>query len=276
MSSATVVNESLKGENSPLAEKMMNVYSSREDVFQALQHVQDIWSVRKIEQILDWTHSYTGLPWWATIVLCTLGLRSLTTPFNVLLLRNTLRMKLIRADLDRCSEIIKNSNSTDLEKQEASVRFMKLLQDGKCHPLGNWIIPVCFPPLILSVFGAMNNKCLTDTSLAYEGALWFPNLMDVDQTGTLYVLSGLTWLWNVEIAGGSIYLRSGKIRMVTRVIALGSIPIVSTMPAGIMIFWITSNLWEITRVHTLRSEAVRKYFGIPLESQLPPIPIGYW
>ncbi len=140
----------------------------------------------------------------------------------------------------------------------------------------NYIIPIAFPPVILSVFGAIHNMCLANPEFAHGGTLWFTNLMDTDHSQVLYVLSSLTWLWNVEIAAGSLYLKDGKIRVVTRVIALASIPIVSTMPCGVMVFWVTSNLWEITRVHILRNEKLRKLLRIPLQSELPPVKVGYW
>jgi membrane protein insertase Oxa1/YidC/SpoIIIJ len=185
-------------------------------------------------------------------------------------------MKLIREDVSKLDFIMNDQNNTDEEKLKAAQDLKNLFKEKDCHPMRNWIIPIAFPPVILSVFGAIHNMCLANPEFAQGGTLWFTNMMAIDYTFVLYVASSLTWLWNVEIAGGSLYLKDGKIRMATRVIALGSIPIVSTMPCGVMIFWITSNLWEITRVKILRRENIRKKLGIPLESQLPPVQIGYW
>ncbi len=42
--------------------------------------------------LLEWLHAATGLPWWATIVATTLGVRALFLPAAVHVLRNTSRM----------------------------------------------------------------------------------------------------------------------------------------------------------------------------------------
>eukprot|EP00475_Leptophrys_vorax_P019633 TRINITY_DN2691_c2_g1_i1.p1 TRINITY_DN2691_c2_g1~~TRINITY_DN2691_c2_g1_i1.p1 ORF type:complete len:422 (-),score=89.02 TRINITY_DN2691_c2_g1_i1:647-1912(-) len=257
------------------AEKLNGIYDPQW-VPEVLHHIQNFWSVRQVESLLYSLHETTGLPWWGTIIAFTLALRTFTTGFNVLLLRNTLRMKVIRSDIESINQILVDPDTSEQEKVVASQKLMDLLKEKGCHPLNNWIIPFLFPPLILSVFGAMHNLCLAEPEFATGGALWFTNMMDVDQSYVLYVASSLTWLWNVEIAGGSLYLKDGRVRMVTRVIALGSIPVVATMPCGVMIFWITSNLWEITRVNVLRNEKLRKALGIPLESELPKMVVGYW
>jgi membrane protein insertase Oxa1/YidC/SpoIIIJ len=257
------------------AEKLQGLYEP-EVIPEVLHHIQNFWSVKQVESLLYQLNEATGLPWWATIIAFTLCLRTFTTGFNVLLLRNTLRMKVIRSDIEEINQKLTDPETPHEEKVAESQRLMDLLKERGCHPLNNWIIPFLFPPLILSVFGAMHNMCLAEPAFATGGALWFTNMMDVDHSYVLYVASSLTWLWNVEIAGGSFYLKDGKIRMVTRMIALGSIPIVATMPCGVMLFWITSNLWEITRVNVLRNESLRKKLGIPLESELPKMVIGYW
>jgi len=257
------------------AERLNGIYNP-ELIPEVLHHLQDIWSVKQVESVLYQLHEATGLSWWTTIFVFTLALRSLTTGFNVLLLKNTLKMKVLKADIESLNQVMTDPSTATEDKVVASNKLLGMLKDKKCHPLNNWIIPVLFPPVILSVFGAIHNMCLAEPEFATGGVLWFTNMMDIDHTMVLYVASSLTWLWNVEIAGGSLYLKDGRVRMATRVVALGSIPVVATMPCGVMIFWITSNLWEIMRVNILRNEKLRRALGIPLESELPKMVIGYW
>jgi membrane protein insertase Oxa1/YidC/SpoIIIJ len=41
------------------------------------------------QELLEWTHATTGLPWWATIAVIGLGMRLLSSPFNIIASKNS-------------------------------------------------------------------------------------------------------------------------------------------------------------------------------------------
>lgn len=233
--------------------------------------LSEIFPVEKTVEGLHLLHDATGLPWWGTIAVGTLMLRSVLTPFNISLLRNSLRMKLIKSETEKAAAEMELAKTT-AEKEKAADGLLARFEQAKANPFGNLSVPLLFPPIVLTVFGAVHHLCLFEPQMATEGLLWFPDLMATDPTFVLPALSGLTWLWNVEIAVGAMYASSFKLRAASRAVAVAMIPVASTLPCGVFVFWLTSNAWEITRIHILRRDRVRKLLGIPLQSELPVVP----
>ena len=58
--------------------------------------------------------------------------------------------------------------------------------------------------------------------------------------------------------------------------AIAFIPITAGVSSGVLVFWVTSNLWDIMRVNILNKDRVRRALGIPIRSEIPTPPIGIW
>ncbi len=96
-----------------------------------------------------------------------------------------------------------------------------------------------------------------------EGMLWFPDLLAIDTTHLLPVLASLSWLWLVEISAGVYYHAWRDVKVSLQIMAVGSIPLAAMEPTGVLLFWVSSNFFAITRAYILRRDAVRDLFGIP-------------
>lgn len=296
------------------------------DAVIAMEHVSQLWPVLKVEQIMMYVHESVGLPWWGTICLSTILLRTLLMPYTIYLLRNSMRMKKILPELAALNKVMKTGidkvgilsrfsssssssscssptgsttsplsvvaassfttpdqanadqgqvvvvDNKELEatknKVAAAHVHHKLLKDTECHPLNNFIVPMLFPPLVLSVFGAVHNLSIAEPSMTTGGALWFKDLVASDPTFLLPTMSGLMWLWVVECAAGVHYFAWPNVRTSSRCIALAFIPVTSTLPSGIFIFWITSNIYAIAQTYIMRFDAVRRFLRIPLANEI--------
>ena len=78
------------------------------------------------------------------------------------------------------------------------------------------------------------------------------------------------------MGAGQMYFSNGKLKLWTRLSSIAFIPVTGGVPCGVLVFWITSNLWEMARIHVLNQDGVRKALGIPLVSDMPKQPIGIW
>ena len=134
----------------------------------------------------------------------------------------------------------------------------------------------------------------------------------MDVTNVLPILSALTWLWNVgacvcahvrpcgrtpitprltrrpafarqparhfpdlapaESGAGVHYHANGALRGGLRILACTSWALAATMPNGVLIFWITSNVFAIGRGYVTRVNAVRRALRIPLASEIAALP----
>ena len=138
------------------------------------------------------------IPWWQSITAFTIGLRFVVFPLNVSLLRNTLRIQQIQPQIDELDYRMRQNPGSE-ESLVAARELKALFKKEKCHPLKNIITPFFFPPLFLSLFGAVHWLCVNEPTMHTEGLLWFTDLMAPDHSNTLPVLSALTWLASFEV-----------------------------------------------------------------------------
>jgi membrane protein insertase Oxa1/YidC/SpoIIIJ len=73
-----------------------------------------------------------------------------------------------------------------------------------------------------------------------------------------------------------MYFSDGKLRLWTRLAAIAFIPVTGGVPSGVLLFWITSNLWEMARINVLNHDSVRRKLGIPTRDEIPKPTVGIW
>lgn len=90
-----------------------------------------------VQSILDSFHLTFGMPWWASIALCTVVFRTLMLPLMVKGQINTARLNKIKPELDRIqAEMRELANTQDtMKKSLAAMQLQKLMKENDCHPL---------------------------------------------------------------------------------------------------------------------------------------------
>jgi membrane protein insertase Oxa1/YidC/SpoIIIJ len=240
-----------------------------EEAMAVAAHLTDWWSVRYVEAGLHWLHDTAGLPWWGTIVGATLALRIGLTPLNVVLLRNTLRMKLAAPRIRALEAQMADAALPEPQRLQAADECHALLRERQCSPWKGVIaFPLLLPPAILSIFGAVMNVSMTAPAMAVEGLAWFPDLLLPDATNLLPVISAASWLLNVESGAGVYYHTSARARFLVRTAATMGWALSAPMPSGVLLFWVTSNLYAVLRGYVTRSDRIRKWLKIPLASEI--------
>lgn len=245
---------------------LADIYGA-EDVDLVLDHLSSWGGVVALQDLITWLHVSGDLSWWASIAACTILLRFGALPFEIVMLRNSLRMKQIIPQVEQIHENM-NQAETDEERQQHARTLMQLFKDKRCSPMHGMYIPFIFPPVFLSLFGATHNLALAEPSMTVGGALWFVDLVLPDPTWMLPVASSITWLALLEMTGGYFFLSQANFRSIARTCAVAFIPVVANMPAGVFCFWITANLFSMVRVSVLNHDVVRRFFGIPLRSEI--------
>jgi len=251
-------------------ESLQRLYSA-EDAQMVAAHLSNLWSVRALEGSLHALHDaafFAGVPWWGTIVAATLALRLALAPVNVALLRNTLRLKVAMPQVLQLDAVMRGQGSQE-ERLAAARALPALLAASGCSPWQGLVtFPLLLPPAILSFFGAMNNLAMSTPAMSVEGALWFTDLLVNDRTYLLPLLSAATWLLNVESGAGVYYHASPGAKLLVRTGASMFWALGANMPAGVLLFWITSNVFAICRGYVTRMDAVRRRLGIPLAADI--------
>lgn len=203
--------------------------------------------------VLEYFHLNLGLPWWLAIVLLTVVVRSVLFPLTVKQVKNMRSMQELKPDLQK----IKAKYPNNRQKQQEET--MALYQERKINPLGGCLPLLVQIPIFIGIFyvikdfggfsGALGGGGATEAShpsFQEGGILWFTNLSNPDSLYILPVVAAITMLASMEVTNKSMEPQQ---RWIMRIMPVGFIFFTYWFPAGMFVYWITSNL--VTLVQNL-------------------------
>lgn len=196
-------------------------------------------------QVLLYFHQGIGAPWWLSIVMLTVVVRSILFPLTVKQVKSMRAMQELRPDMERIRAQYKDN------RQKQQEEIMKLYQERKVNPLGGCLpIAVQMPVFIgmfyvIRHFGGIPGRMAPEYPSFHEGGLlWFENLSVADSYHILPVVSALTMLAATEITAHNVEPQQ---RWLMRLLPIGVTVFLFNFPAGLFVYWITSNLVTLTQ-----------------------------
>ncbi|KAG0255772.1 Mitochondrial inner membrane protein oxa1l [Actinomortierella ambigua] len=220
-----------------------------------------------LETVLEAIHVSTALPWWATIAVTTVMIRTAMVPFMVKIQGNTARLHNVKPELDRLTEnmrLAKESNDS-----QALARFsaetQELFKKHDCNPIKSLALPLIQAPVMISFYLALRDMAALPVPQFQDGgALWFKDLTIADPTYVLPVVSSLGFLAIMELGGeGGGVSQPKAVKNVMRFMAVAMVPLTMNFSSAIFVYWLTSNVFTAGQMMFFRNPAVRNYFKIP-------------
>lgn len=182
-------------------------------------------------------------PWWLSIALLTVVVRTLLFPLTIKQVRSMRAMQDLKPEMDR----IRNQYQGNRQKQQEET--MKLYQERKVNPLGGCLPILVQMPVFIGMFYVIRKfggYTIGDrvippqySSFHEGGILWFQNLSIADPTLILPIVSALTMLAATEITAKNV---DPQQRWLMRLLPIGVTVFLYKFPAGLFVYWITSNL----------------------------------
>ena len=182
---------------------------------------------------LEYFHDSWGLAWWLSIAVVTVIVRSLLFPLTIKQVRSMRAMQDLKPDMDRIRAQFKDN------RQRQQEELMKLYQDRSVNPLGGCLPLLVQMPIFITMFYVIRGFGAEHPSFTEGGILWFQNLAVMDNTYILPILSAVTLLAASEITSKNI---DPQQRWLMRVLPVVFIAFTYYFPAGLFVYWITSNL----------------------------------
>src|SRR5215204_6216492 len=212
------------------------------DFFQNL--FQGIVSV--LGAVLLYFHQTLGAPWWLSIVLLTVIVRSLLFPLTVKQVRSMRAMQDLKPHMDRVRAQFKDNPQRQREE------MAKLYQEQGVNPLGGCLPILVQMPIFIGIFYvirqfggySLGGRTVEAQYPSFHegGILWFQNLSISDPTYLLPIISAVTMLAATEITAKNI---DPQQRWLMRLLPVGFTLFLLNFPAGLFVYWITSNLMTL-------------------------------
>ncbi|KAL2916162.1 hypothetical protein HK105_204253 [Polyrhizophydium stewartii] len=216
------------------------------------------------------TDTFEGTPWYLTIILTTVFLRSVATlPLAIQNRRrhrrlqaiapllsaweNTMGMRM-RMNAQTGADLMSDTTLKKQFKEKAS----ELYRIHRCHPFYTFLLPWVQVPLFITTSFAirwlvafpvpwLGTPPQIAPGMNVEGALWFDDLTVADPTLITPILVGCLHLVNIEI-NAALRPRVDKrptkgqlaFRFFMRSVAVFMIPVAAHVPMAITLYWLTS------------------------------------
>ncbi len=236
------------------------------------------------QSVLLFFHNHVGISWGFSIVVLTIVMRAILLPLTVKQFHSMQKLQRMQPQM----KAIQAKYKDDKQRQQQEV--MKFYKENEINPLGSCLPLVAQIPVFISLFYMLRqdlrkNIC-PDTQAVYQakyaaahhistaaaaahttpcganngaGFLFIPDLTD---KATGWVLIVLLLLYVGTQLASSLMMSSPMMdkqqRKLMLFLPLVFVVIVIRFPAGLIVYWITTNTWTMGQQYT-----VRKLIGTP-------------
>jgi len=220
-----------------------------------------------LENLLVWFHSSVGLSWAWSIVALVVLVRLILVPVTV---RQIHSMQNLQAHAPEMKEIQQRWKG---DKQRQNEELMKFYRENKINPAASCLPIVLQIPIFISLYQVLRH--FENTLLqTHGGSVDFIGLVSITQDTkdgwgplllVIYVASQLT----------SSYFMAATMqkaqRIMMMVLPIVFVPFILNFPTGLMIYWLTTNLWTTGQGVVTRKMMPRPNLGAqPKSSRTPP------
>ena len=207
------------------------------------------------EWVILFFHDDVGLSWGWAIVALTFTTRLLILPLSVSQIRSMRALQAYSPQIKAIQERYKD------DKQRQQREMIAFYQENKINPFASCIPLLLQLPVFLSLYQLLNSATFKADMLA-DPPVDFFFIPDLTQKATGGELVALIILFIITQLGASMVMASRadkNQRIIMFVLPFVFAPFVITFPAGLAVYWISTNIW------TLGQQSVVKVFFPPPE-----------
>jgi YidC/Oxa1 family membrane protein insertase len=194
-----------------------------------------------LTDVLIWLHDTAGFTWAWSIVALTVIVRMLLVPVALRQIHSMQSLQLHAPEMKAIQQRYKDN------RQKQSEELMKFYRENKINPYAA-CLPIVFQiPIFISLFFVLKDfekEVFPDFAGSSLDWLGLVNITENVKTGwgplllLVYVASQLTSTWLM-----STQMQSTAQRVMMMVLPIAFIPFILNFPSGLMIYWLTTNLW---------------------------------
>ncbi|MDQ3435705.1 MAG: YidC/Oxa1 family membrane protein insertase, partial [Actinomycetota bacterium] len=203
------------------------------------------------EAILKFWQGVVG-SWGAAIILLTFTIRLLILPLTFKSVKSMQKLQVLQPEMKKIQERFKE------DRQRMNQEMMAFYQKNKVNPLGSCLPILLQIPFFISLFYLLRADQFKADIRGEESFLLIDNLAQ-PETGLVLVTLILIYVVT-QLAASLVTAVSGdrNQRILVLVLPLIFIPILINFEAGLLVYWITTNVWTFGQ-----QLAVKKFLPAP-------------
>lgn len=205
-----------------------------------LQPIEDV-----AESILEFFHNQAGLSWGTSIIALTVVVRLVLVPLTYKQIKGMRALQALQPQMKQIQEKFKN------DKQRMQQEMMRFYQENKVNPLASCLPLLLQMPIFFALFRVLRGDSFKHHVEETGGQSWLfiqsiiekPHgaetvVLMVLFAGSMAVSSFVSMQQSPTAVGSQQYVMMGAF-------ALMGVIFVPAVPAGLSMYWITSNIWTV-------------------------------
>jgi YidC/Oxa1 family membrane protein insertase len=226
------------------------------------------------DHVLVFIHDSVGLSWGTSIIALTVVVRLLILPLAVRQFHSMQGLAQLAPEMKALQEKYKD------DRQRLNQEMMKLYQEHKVNPFGSCLPLLLQMPVFFALFYLLREDLRQDIcnqtadpcgEVRSGSADWF-FIPDITDKATGGVLAALIVLYVGSQLLSSVLMSvtaDRNQRLLIIALPIVFVPFIVTFPAGLLLYWITTNLWTV-----VQQTIIRKRAGLPvgIRSREAPVP----
>jgi len=205
-----------------------------------------------VNGVLKFFHDNAGLSWGGAIIALTILTRAILIPLTYKQLKGMRALQALQPQIKEIQAKYKN------DRQRMQQEMMRFYQENKVNPFASCIPLLAQLPVFFTLFSVLRNELPADIGCqaghcGSEASFLFINDLTAKATGTELIVLLVLYVGTQLISGMVMSLSADKSqRMMMFVLPLVFIPFVINFPAGLVLYWITTNTWTIGQQYVIQ------------------------
>jgi YidC/Oxa1 family membrane protein insertase len=224
--------------------------------------------------VLQFFHDNAGLSWGGAIIALTICTRALLIPLTYKSLKGMRAMQALQPQLKEIKEKYKN------DQKRMQQEMMRFYQENKVNPFASCIPLIAQLPVFITLFYILRTDLPADIGCkagecGSEAAFFFINDLTAKATGAELIVLLVLYVGTQLISGMVMAVTADKSqRTMMMVLPFIFVPFVISFPAGLVVYWITTNVWTIGQQYTIQRLIPAPHVATPEEvaAAKPPPP----
>jgi len=219
------------------------------------------------DRVIVFFHDSAGFGWGAAIIALTVTVRALLLPLAVKQFHSMQALQRHAPELKVIQARYKN------DKQRQQQAMMEFYRENKVNPFGSCLPLLAQMPVFLALFYMLREDLRIDIcgqsakpcDEVASGSASFLFIPDLTNKATGMVLVALLVMYVGSQLISSILMAvtaDKQQRMIFIALPFLFVPFIFSFPAGLLVYWITTNLWTVGQQYTIRK----------LSGWTPPVP----
>ena len=221
-----------------------------------------------LTQVLTWLHETGGLSWAWSIVALTVIVRVLLVPVALRQIHSMQSLQLHAPEMKKIQQQYKS------DRQKQSEELMKFYKENKINPYAP-CLPIVFQlPIFFSLYFVLKNAehhVFKDSPASALDWIHLVNITDPIKHGwgpVLVLVYASSQLLSTYLMSSQAQSSAQKWMMM--VLPIAFIPFVIRFPAGLVLYWVTTNLWTTGQGIVMRRMMPRPALPQKRSSRTPP------